>query len=149
MPLHPHHQLAAVNRYWTAATEGMDDTWIAHYAPLINRYGTADGVLTRDLIQQRVPKARLYLCSIYWALTTVRGGGVCVFGEACMHVWVGEYERLGRGKKEGEEGLSGKGTGGWWLLTPCGAQNLSLHFLLTMTLKGFHPHSRSQCLLMH
>ena len=58
-------------RYWTAATQGLADSWIAHYGALINQYGNADGVLTQDIIEQQIPKTRLYLCSIYWALTTV------------------------------------------------------------------------------
>ena len=30
-------------------------------------------MLSKETIQEHIPKLRLYLCSIYWALTTVRG----------------------------------------------------------------------------
>ncbi|KAK9797413.1 hypothetical protein WJX73_008201 [Symbiochloris irregularis] len=57
--------------YWTASTEGITNTWITHYAPFQNQYGDDDGYLDKKLVSQRIPKAHLYLTSIYWALTTI------------------------------------------------------------------------------
>ena len=63
-------------RYWTASTEGITNTWITHYAPFQNQYGDAGGFLDKKLVLQRIPKAHLYLTSIYWALTTVSSPSV-------------------------------------------------------------------------
>ncbi|KAK9809148.1 hypothetical protein WJX72_010205 [[Myrmecia] bisecta] len=57
--------------YWTAATQGFDGTWIAIYSPFVREYGDADGVVNNQTVQDHIPQLRLYLTSIYWAMTTI------------------------------------------------------------------------------
>lgn len=58
------------NRNWAALREGYTDSWVSTVYQLNVAYADADGNLTPEAIMQ-IPKTRLYLTGIYWALTTV------------------------------------------------------------------------------
>jgi hypothetical protein len=74
-------------RYWVAAREGINQTWITAYVPFIVHYGDGQP-LTKEIVETRIPKPRIYLTAVYWALTTITTVGcvVAVQLSVCLSV---------------------------------------------------------------
>ena len=60
-----------LRRYWVAAENNFEDTWVSNFAMFEDEFGGGEA-LTGQEVQQLIPKPRIYLAAIYWALTTVR-----------------------------------------------------------------------------
>ena len=57
-------------RYWVAAVQSFDNTWVVNFGGFQDYYGT-NGVLVGADVEGLIPKPRMWLVSVYWALTTV------------------------------------------------------------------------------
>ena len=78
------HWQALPHRYWVAAVQNFDNTWVSNFTVFVDYYGT-DGELTGAAVQALIPKPRMWLASVYWALTTVQPSA-CVMHGSCRSV---------------------------------------------------------------
>ena len=58
-------------RYWVAAVQNFDNTWVVNFSVFQDVYGTG-GLLAGADVNGLIPKTRMWLVAVYWALTTVQ-----------------------------------------------------------------------------
>ena len=58
-------------RYWVAAVQNFDNTWVVNFTVFQDVYGTGGELVGAD-VNSLIPKPRMWLVAVYWALTTVQ-----------------------------------------------------------------------------
>ena len=76
-------------RYWVAAVQDFDNTWVVNFTVFQDVYGTGGELVGAD-VNGLIPKPRMWLVAVYWALTTVQpplaASQLLVWGSPCAEV---------------------------------------------------------------